>query len=178
MAQDSRTIARDLSAFEASLRDIPWFHNLGKPHPRDDEVHRISSFDEWRGPEQGYGDWFGRYPAMVQECVETGHASRRAELTAVWDRIERVVIEMAWPNVPGAGEGDAHHGPTACVYDAGYIAALVGWHVLLGLPLPEPIAARWSWLTAGHWPCDYAEEPPGFGDESRIDVSAGKLVVY
>ena len=54
----------------------------------------------------------------------------------------------------------------ACVYAAGYIVALVGWHVLLGRPLPDPIAEEWAWLAAGHWPCDYADEPPGFGDAS------------
>jgi hypothetical protein len=64
------------------------------------------------------------------------------------------------------------------VHAAGYIAALVGWHVLLGLPLPDPIAEEWAWLADGHWPCDYAEEPPGFGDESQIDGPAGKLVVF
>jgi hypothetical protein len=43
------------------------------PHPQDGEVVRVRSFDEWPGPEQGYGDWFGRYPAVVREGVEADY---------------------------------------------------------------------------------------------------------
>jgi hypothetical protein len=178
MSRAPHTIALDLPTFEEALRGISWFANLGRPHARDAEVARISRWEEWPGPERGYGDWFGRYPAVVRERIEADHADRRAELAAAWDRIERSVVEAALPRVPGAGEGDAWHGPSACVWQTGYFAALVGWHVLLGRPLPDPIAAAWAWLAEGHWPCDYAEEPPGFGDESLIDVPAGKLVVY
>src|SRR5262245_66166216 len=38
MARDPRRLARDLMAIEALLRDVPWFVNLGRPHPRDPEV--------------------------------------------------------------------------------------------------------------------------------------------
>jgi hypothetical protein len=177
VSRDPRTVASDLSAFERQLRDVPWFANLGAPHSRDREVVRIRGFDEWQGPERGYGDWFGRYPAVVREQTEADHPDRRAELSAVWERIEHRVIQDAGRRVPGFGDGDAWHGPTQCVYSAGYVAALVGWHLLLSRPLPDSVAERWSWFAAGHWPCDYADEPPGFGDESLVDVPAGRLLV-
>jgi hypothetical protein len=178
VTKDPRTIAADLPAFEALLAGLPWLRHLGKPHPCDPEVTRIHDWDEWHGPEGGYGDWFGRYPAMVRDQIEADYPDRGAELVATWDRIEESVLGLAGPSLPGFGEGDAWHGPTACVYDAAYSAALVGWHVLLGRPLPDPIADRWGWLADGHWPCDHAEPPPGLWDESKIDVAAGKLVVY
>jgi hypothetical protein len=178
MELDPRWFMQNLPVFEAALQGIPWFLNLGKPHPRDSEVRRIRSWDEWGGPERGYGDWFGRYPAVVRERIEAEHSDRQAELDAVWARIEGFVFQAACGNVPGAGEGDPWHGPTACVSQAGYTAALVGWHLLLGRDLPAPSAAEWTWLASGHWPCDYAEPPPGYGDESQIDIPAGKLVVF
>jgi hypothetical protein len=177
MSRDPHTIAPSLPAFEALLRGVPWFLNLGKPHPRDSEVVRVGTFDDCPGPAAGYGDWFGRYPAVVRERVKA-HAGRRSKLAPVWNQVERSVIRAASANVPGAGEGDADHAPSRCMYDAGYIAALVAWHVLLSLPVPDPIAERWTWFADGHWACAYSEVPPGFGDESLIDVPVGKLVVF
>lgn len=178
MVLDPRAIADDMPSFEALCVGVPWMANLGKPHPRDVEVRRIRDFAESPGPERGLGDWFGRYPAVVRERIEADYPGHRDELSRAWDRVERSVIDAASANVPGAGEGGSWHGPTACVYQAGFTAALVGWPVLLGRPVPDPIKEEWSWLVAGHWPCDYAEEPPGFGDESFVDVPVGMLVVY
>jgi hypothetical protein len=178
MPTDPRTLARDLPAFEAFLREVPWLGNLGRPHAREAQAARIHDWDEWHGPEGGYGDWFGRYPPVVREQLEAQYPERATELAEVWDRIERVVIKVAGSGVPGFGEGDAHNGPTSCVYQAGYTAALVACHVRLERPIPDPIVEEWMWFTEGHWPCDYAEEPPGCWDESRVDVPAGKLQVY
>ena len=179
MSRDIRSIANDLTRFNHLLRTVPWFVNLGKPHAQDKEVVRIWSWAEWHGPEQGYGDWFGRYPAVVREALERIHSGRRPELDSAWQRIEKFVVDLAIPNVPSyRGDRDPWYGPTACVWQAGYIAALVGSHVLVADPLPEPIMAQWTWFVEGHWPCDYAEEPPGYLDESLVNVPAGKLLVF
>jgi hypothetical protein len=70
MSRDPHTFARELLAFEELLRGVPWFRNLGRPHARDSEFVRIDNFDEWPGPEQGYGDWFGHSPAVVRERLK------------------------------------------------------------------------------------------------------------
>jgi hypothetical protein len=179
VARDPRTIAPDLPAFLALLRNVPWFLNLGKSHSRDRNVARIHSWDQWLGPERGFGDWFGRYPAVVRERMEADHTNQRTDLEAVWLQIESLVMECAIPNVPEYDKKqDAWYGPTTCVWQAGYTAALIGCHLLLKRPLPEPIAQEWDWFADGHWPCDYAEEPHGYGDEALIDVPATKLLVY
>lgn len=179
MSQDPRCIAPTLAAFLVRLHRVPWFLRLGEPHPRDPEVVRIRQWADWHGPERGYGDWFGRYPAMVWERILADEPGRQKELEALWDQITRCVQAWAIPNVPAYDEeGDAWFGPTACVWHAAYAAGLIGWHLRLRRPLPDPIIAEWAWLADGHWPCDYAEEPPGHGDESQIDVPAGKLLVF
>lgn len=41
--------------------------------PTTHKTVRSSASAEWPGPEQGYGDWFGRYPAVVREGVEADY---------------------------------------------------------------------------------------------------------
>jgi hypothetical protein len=176
---DPSQVAPDLAHFIASLSGTPWFLNLGKPHPRDSEVVRIMRWEEWPGPEQAWGHWLGRYQSIVREHIEADYHSQRAELDELWDRIHGVVMTFASANVrlydPAA---DSWYGPTACVWNAAYTACLVGWHLLLHRPIPERLAAEWAWYVDGHWPCDYAEEPPGFLDETTAYVAAGKLLVF
>jgi hypothetical protein len=150
--------ASNLPQFINSLTYIPWFRNLGKPHPNDRQVRRIRHGRDWPGPEEG--------------------ADRQPELDKTWARIEPLVLELAIVNLPNYDdEADAYHWPNACAWQASYNAALVGCHILLARPLPEPIADQWSWLIDGHWPCDYGEEPIGYW-QSRIDVLGSKLLVY
>jgi hypothetical protein len=168
----------NLPQFIDSLPYIPWFRNLGKPHPNDRHVRRIRHGRDWPGPEEGYGDWFGRFPALVREQMYAENADRQVELDKTWARVEPLVLELAIANLPDYDdEADAYHWPNACAWQASYNAALVGCHILLVRPLPEPIADQWSWLTAGHWPCDYGEEPIGYW-QSIIDVPGSKLLVY
>jgi hypothetical protein len=175
---DPAMIAPDVPRYIALLETVPWFANLGKPHPRDAEVVRIHSWAEWPGPEGGHGYWFGRWPAFVQETIEAAEPARRAELKEVWDRVYALVLNRAARNVPGFDPAqDAWHGPTACVHDAAYIAALVAWHIHLGRPIPRIIAEEWLWYADGQWPCDFAEEPVGL-DESLENVPEVRFLVY
>jgi hypothetical protein len=101
-------------------------------------------------------------------------------------------MDQAIPNVPEyRADEDAWYGPTACVWQAGYTAALVAGHVLFGCSLPDPIAEQWMWFREGHWPCGYAEDPPpnlypqldeyeevGLWNENQMDVPVSKLLVY
>jgi hypothetical protein len=172
-------IANDVNQFIRALPDVPWFLNLGEPHPRDLEVIRIYSWDDWPGPEGGWCDWLGRYSAVVRERIEADHSARQGELDALWQKIEGTVLRLASGNVPLFDpDEDAWHGPTTCVWSAAYTACLVSWHLLLSCPLPERVVTEWDWYAAGHWPCDFAEEPPGYLDESAVNVAAGKLLVY
>ena len=179
MSRDIRAISGDLTGLDRLVRGIRWFRNVGRAHPRDPEVVRLQDWADWHGPEKGFGDWFGRYRAVVREHLEAAHAGRRAERDATWRQFDPLVRDLAGPNVPADwADRDPWYGPTAAVWGAGYTAALVACHVLVGSPLPDPIADQWGWLADGHWPCDYAEEPPGYRDESAVDVPAGRLVVY
>jgi hypothetical protein len=171
-------IASNLPKFIDSLTYIPWFRNLGKPHRDDRLVRRIRHGRGWPGPEEGYGDWFGRFPALVREQMYVEAADRQGELDKVWAMIEPLVLELAIANLADYDDdADAYHWPNACAWQASYNAALVGCHVLLARALPEPIADQWGWLVEGHWPCDYAEEPIGYW-QSRIDVPRSQLLVY
>jgi hypothetical protein len=172
-------IAPDVGGYLRLLETLPWFLNLGEPHPRDHDVVRIHTWEEWPGPERGYGDWFGRWQAVVREQVEASEPARRAELDKLWQSIERTVVSRAAAKVPMYDpEQDAWYGPTVCVWYAAYTACLVGWHILLNRRLPERLAAEWEWYVDGRWPCDYAEEPPGYCNRSAVDVPVGKLLVF
>jgi hypothetical protein len=178
MTIDPTTIAPDVPRYIALLESVPWFANLGRPHPRDAEVTRIHSWNEWPGPERGNVFWFGRWLSFVQETIEREEAPRRNELKEVWDRAYALVLARAIRNVPEYDpEEDAWHGPTMCVHFAAYTAALIAWHIALGRPLPRMIAEEWRWYADGHWPCDFAEEPVGL-DESLENVPEVKLLVY
>lgn len=177
MTQNRLEITSSLAEFIASLHYVPWFRAIGKAHPNDRQVRRIQSWRDWPGPEDGYGDWFGRFPALVREQMYAENPDRQGELEQTWTTIEPLVLEFAIANLPDYDdEADAYYGPNACAWQAAYNAALVGCHIPLSRPLPEPIADQWSWLIDGHWPCDYAEEPIGYW-QSRIDVPSSKLLV-
>lgn len=176
---DPSVIALDLVRFIDALPGVPWFLNVGKPHLRDHEVVRIHSWDEWPGPERGWCHWFGRYQSVVRERIEAEYSSRRTELEVLWTSIQESVLNLAAAKVPLFDrDRDTWYGPTACVWFAAYTACLASWHLMLWCPLPERLFVEWTWYVAGHWPCDYAEEPPGYLDESAVYVPAGKLLVF
>ena len=169
----------DVTVFIQGLDAIPWFLSLGKPHPRDNEVVRIHSWEEWPGPETRLGYWFAQWQSVVEERIQAEESGRRTELEALWDRVHQVVFQRAAANVPLYDpEEDAWHGPTACVWHAAYTACLLSWHLLLRRRIPERLADEWNWYTDGHWPCGFAEEPPDFEDEAPVDFPTVKLLVY
>jgi hypothetical protein len=177
MDVDPKESARDVPEFLALLGRVPWFLNLGKPHRWDHKVARIHSWEEWPGPERGYGDWFGKWPAVVREAIEASERDRLRDLDALWERVHALVFERAVPNVPLFDpKRDPWYGPTACVWLAAYISSLVAWHVLLVRPIPRMIAESWWWYSEWHWPCDFAEEPVGIA-EALVDFHL-KLLVY
>ncbi len=178
MSRDFRTIADNAISFIALLRDIPWFMNLGKPHPRDHQVVRIWDWKEWPGPEGAHGQWFGQLHPLVQARLLAAHPGREQEFNGTFNMIRETVEALAIPNVPAyEADEDAWHGPTACVWGAGFLAALVGCHILLKEPVPATIADEWAWLADGHWACDYAEDNP-YRDEPPDELPEYKLLVY
>jgi hypothetical protein len=172
------TIAPTVTDFLVLLQRVHWFTRLGQPHVRDAEVVRIHDWSGWPGPEGPWGDWFGRWPAFVRECIEADGRNRSKELESTWQQIGGLVAEQAAANVPLYDPNqDAWYGPTLCVWDAAYIASLVGWHILMSQPIGWVISERWRWLAAGHWPCAFAEEPEGI-DELLVEIPRVKLLVY
>jgi hypothetical protein len=176
--EDPRTIAPDVRHFLALVEQVPWFSNLGKPTALDQGVGRIKDWSQWAGPEGGFGYWYGRWPAVVREHIEKDEQSRMPELKDLWDKIHAVAMDKASSNMPlYDAKQDPWYGPTCCVLDAAYTAALVGWHIYLTRPIPKIIAENWRWFADGHWPCDFAEDPVGL--DERIDlVPVVKFLVF
>jgi hypothetical protein len=87
------------------------------------------------------------------------------------EQIREAVLSSAKQKVPYDPEQDAWHGPTQCVWDVAWWAALVAVHVLvLRRSLPEKVRQVWQWVAAGHWPC---------GQPERCPAAAGqRLMVY
>lgn len=111
---DPTTIAPDVPRFLSLVTSIPWLTRLGKPHPRDGEVVRITGWRGWPGPERGFGDMFGRWPAFVKESIEASEQSRIAELKELWESINSDVLARGAANVPEYDPAeDAWYGPTA-----------------------------------------------------------------
>lgn len=171
--------APDLESFLALLETLPWFQCLGQPHERDPEVVRLRSWDAWPGPQGPYGDWFGRWQSVVREQLEASYPDRLETLEPLWQRIERLVLDRAPSQVQLFDPNeDAWFGPTSCIWGAAYTACLVGWHLALQRDWPPRLTSEWAWYQAGHWPCGYAAEPPGYCDEASVDYPVGRLLVY
>ena len=169
----------DVTGFIKGLDAIPWFLNLGKPHPRDNEVVRIHSWEGWPGPETRLGEWFARWHSVIRERIEAEESGRRFELDALWKRVDQVVFQRAVANVPLYDpKEDAWHGPTLCLWCAAYTAGLLSWHHLLRRRIPERLVDEWHWFEDGHWPCNFAEEPPDYQDETAVEFPMVKLLVY
>jgi hypothetical protein len=170
---------RQLPGFIRLLKRTPWFLNLGLPNPRDSKVVRIHSWKEWRGPERDWNDWAGYWPTLLRKNLVEMHKDRAKELEALWTSLEDLVVERASRNVPLYDpDEDPWYGPSACVWHAGYFAGLTSWYIVLGLRQPEALVGHWQWYLEGHWPCGYAECPPGYGDESSMEIPLGRLLVY
>ena len=145
--------------FLRSLAQVPWFGRLGEPSPRDHQVARIRDWHEWPGPESPQVRELGpRTQAWHDELTE-GTGPRKPEVEALWEQIRRVVFERACGAVPYDPGEDTWHGPTAAVWQAAWVAGVVGCSLLLEREIPSEAIAQWSWFVEGHWPCGYAYDP-------------------
>src|SRR6266704_3395612 len=78
--------------------------------------------------------------------------------------------------VPFAGDQDAWHAPTQCVWDAAYWTALVACVLACGWAVPDDLVEVWNWYADGHWPSGFADEP-GDGPGWQL-VYPRRLLVY
>lgn len=56
--RDQQADAATLDVFERGLSEVEWFVHLGEPSPWDDGCVRISSWQEWPGPENALVEAF------------------------------------------------------------------------------------------------------------------------
>jgi hypothetical protein len=172
--------------FIEQLEAVPWFANLGKPSPRDEEVFRIYHWDTWPGPEDPGSEL---HAAFLQhwhdDLFQPGKGL--SDLRQAWEAIEGAALRLAKASVPYKEEEDTWHGPTAAAWHAAYTAALVGCTLRRDGRLKPSADARmqwtlsneWSWFLAGHWPCQYYW-PWGHSDIGAAHRTGGpkRLIVY
>jgi hypothetical protein len=87
-------------------------------------------------------------------------------LQVLFDRVSAAVVSAAGAALPLSDpEKDTWYAPTACVWEAGYVAALIACVLACGWPVPEDLVEVWNWYEAGHWPSGFAREP---GDDPAV----------
>jgi hypothetical protein len=106
-------------------------------------------------------------------------------MTRHWERIHAIVFDLVRANVPYRDEQDAWYAPNAAVWQAAWIAALVGCTLFKYGQLPErspsqwTLASEWSWFQEGHWPCCYFWSW-GYTELDAVERTGGprRLIVY
>jgi hypothetical protein len=165
--RDHRFGTRTAGEFERGLAGVPWFARLGEPSPWDGGCVRISAWEQWPGPENALGEAFALLFQDLRDRIFAACPPPPADHPQVlFDRVITDVVSRARAAVPLFDPAqDAWHAPTQCVWDAGYVAALIACVLARGWPIPEDLVEVWNWYEAGHWPSGFAREP---GDDPAV----------
>jgi hypothetical protein len=153
-----RIDARSPDEFESGLSQVERFARLGSPSPWDDGCARIFTWRQWPGPEQPSIEAF----ALAQQDMKDrifAEGLAAGDLPSLFERVNTQVMEQARRFAPFDPRQDAWHGPTLCVWEAGYTAALVTCVLACCWPVPDDLAEIWAWFEAGHWPSGFAAKP-------------------
>lgn len=177
---------KSIEAIVREMEKIPWFANLGKPSPRDEEVFRIFHWDTWPGPENPGGELQSAYHMLWKHEI-IGKEKEDTELAAMFDAVERRILAVAKTHVPYREDQDAWYGPNTAAWSASWVAALVACNLLKTGSLPGDgnrrmqwtLRSEWQWYLAGHWPCTYYWQW-GYRDVATAELTGGpkQLVVY
>jgi len=150
-----------ISRFLQEIEQVPWLSKLGSPSERDADVFRIYSWETWPGPEEPGSEIQAMLYQKWRDDLMEGDAG--GKLTALWAEIESKVRDLARRHVPYDDEEDTWHGPNAAVWQAGWLAAVMGCSIQAGRPYSDEYdpsdqwtpVAEWYWFCTGHWPCTY-----------------------
>jgi hypothetical protein len=168
--------------FRGLLARVPWFARLGEPHPRDDSVERIASWDQWGGPESGGAEPIGgEQSAWRDGLIETTPARSRARLERLWDEVTAEGFRAIDAVFREDLDGDPWHGPTNAAGHAAWLAATIACYRDRDRPIPGNALRQWAWFARGHWPCQYSEDDELRYDDGRPVIESLErawLVVY
>lgn len=142
--------------FVRQLPSIPWFASIGQPFEGNETVARLESWDAWPGPEDdAVGELSIRHQTLYDTIMEKTPDSAD-ELTLLWERIHKIVIQAASPTIPCDQSQNAWHGPNAAVWQAAWTAGLIGLCLQTRRSIPRELQEQWSWFVRGHWPSGFA----------------------
>ena len=180
--QDHQIGARTPGEFERGPAGVAWFAHLGEPSPWDGGCVRISAWEQWPGPENALGDAFALMFQDLRDRIFAACPPPAADhLQVLFDRVNAAVVSAAGAALPLYDpEEDTWYAPAACVWEAGYVAALIACVLACGWPVPEDLVEVWNWYEAGHWPSGFAREPsddPAVRDAEHL-VFPRRLLVY
>lgn len=170
--EEFRFRARFPEQFERELDEVEWFAQLGEPSPWDGDCQRIFGWDQWPGPENAQGEAFDGALQEMHDLTFAHSPVPEAELWLVFDRTLMKVKALARAALGVEGEGDSWDPPTACIWSAGYTAALIMCVLASGWSVPDDLVEIWNWYAAGHWPSSFAGYP---GDEG---IRSGEKLVF
>lgn len=149
----------DVVEFLKLLELMPWFRNIGGSISPDAAVERISTWEDWPGPEEPSVIELGyREQSFYDEFMQAAGEDVRQRLSELWDRIHAVVFRVAAPAVPFDPKQDTWHAPTSAVWHAAWTAGLIGLCLQTGRPVPAELEEQFSWFAQGHWPCGYSKQ--------------------
>lgn len=183
-----------VETFIGQLDAIPWFTNLGKPSPRDQDVFRIYHWGTWPGPEDPGSSMMSEFHMQWRDDLFES-ARSLPSLREAWQTIYEYVLHLTKPFVPYDEQEDAYFGPNAAVWSAAYTAAVVGCIIVRDGSLDEVdsherllhvhsttvewnLSNEWSWYQAGHWPCLYYWPWRANIASARRSGAFKKLVIY
>lgn len=177
--QNRHMIVQSPDEFECGLGEVAWFANLGQPSPWDEGCVRFYAWDQWPGPENGPGEALALTGQDMYDRIFAASPVAADALQTLFDRIGMIVTDRARTAVPFDPEGDAWHGPTLCVWGAGYVAGLIGCVLASGWPVPHDLVELWNWFEAGHWPASFTHEPGDGRDIFEYESAfPRRLLVY
>ena len=165
-----------LSKFLDGLEAIPWFEHLGDANRPMAGVRRLRSWDDWPGPEDDGVEAAATRAQQLKDELDQEASRRQVDIRQRWDSIQTAVRTQASKAVPYDPYQDSWHGPTQCVWDAAWYAALIACHLQLELPIPIDLGRIWSYFEMGHWPCGYVNPPRNPVDGSAY--AAAELLVF
>jgi hypothetical protein len=167
--------------FRKLLVRVPWFANLGKPHPRDNLAERIDRWSDWGGPESRGGEPIGPESQIWQDDLLQVDPAAQARTKKLWESVTSECFKAIDSSFHEDLDGDPWHGPSNAAGHAAWVAATIACYLQARQPIPTNVLRQWAWFARGHWPCMYSEDDDLRFNNGRVSVESLEkawLVVY
>ena len=142
-----------LDGFLEIITSIDWFSCIGKDL---DYPYRISSWDEWVGPEDPSCSPIGLMMQEIHDALFDVSAAKNIQIKPIWEEIHSSIHLEAVKHIPYDEKEDAWYAPNTAAWQASWIGALIYLSTILEQKVHDDIAAQWNWFSSGNWPCSYA----------------------